>query len=353
MFEKILKFYDEQRRVFPWRTTPSNPYFVYISEIMLQQTTTTTVKDYFNRFTNQFPTLEDLAKADSGSVFLLWQGLGYYSRARNLHKAAQIMSKLGGVPNHYDALVALPGIGDYTAKALLAIAFNKPVLPIDGNIKRVFARYFGLDVPYEQLHTTIAKMDFDFHDRPGDICQGLMDFANIICLPKNPKCTQCPLQKSCQAYLSNETNELPQPKKKIEKKLMLMEGLVCIKDGCIGLNLHKSGTLLGGLWNIPMVSFPVLTDSYAERLESVRTGTQRNTLDPGYRVKPRIRQVLLGSGKPTIRHIFTHIDLRLTLRLVDDVDCDEFVPLTNLSDYPLSRLTMKVLEHTIAQMKIH
>jgi A/G-specific adenine glycosylase len=307
MFVQILKFYDRQKRDFPWRTVVPNPYYVYVSEVMLQQTTTTTVQDYFLRFIEQFPTLDDLAKADVASIFLLWQGLGYYSRARNLHKASQIISIHGTIPAQYDELVALPGIGDYTAKAILAIAFNQPVLPIDGNIKRVFARYFGLDVPYEQLHNSIEKMEFDFHGRPGDVCQGLMDFANIICLPKNPKCEQCPLQNSCQAYLSNRTNVLPFPKKKTLKKLMLMEGLICIKDGCIGLNLHKSGTLLGGLWNVPMVESK-------------------------------------NDGPIAIRHIFTHIDLRLTLRFVGDVACDEFVSLSHLTDYPLSRLTMKVIE---------
>ncbi|MEK7654856.1 MAG: A/G-specific adenine glycosylase [Pseudomonadota bacterium] len=312
MFDQILTFYDAEKRDFPWRTVPANPYFVYVSEIMLQQTTTTTVRDYFLRFTKQFPTLVDLAKSDIGAIFLLWQGLGYYSRGRNLHTAAKLMLDQGGIPRHYDQLIALPGIGDYTAKAVLAIAFNEPVLPIDGNIKRVFARYFGLDVPYEQLHTTIEKMDFDFQGRPGDICQGLMDFANIICLPKNQKCTQCPLQQSCQAYLSNKTAILPRPKKKILKKPMLKDGLVCIKDGCIGLNLHKSGTLLGGLWNIPMV------ESASVFPDGVQT-------------------------KQIIRHIFTHIDLRLTLRFVEDVECDEFVSLSNLLDYPLSRLTRKVL----------
>lgn len=349
MFDQILKFYDAQKRDFPWRTFPINPYFVYVSEIMLQQTTTTTVKDYFLRFMAEFPNLDDLAKADSGSVFLLWQGLGYYSRARNLHRATQIMSAQGGIPDQYDALIALPGIGDYTAKAVLAIAFNQPVLPIDGNIKRVFARYFGLDVPYEQLHTVIEKMDFDFHGRPGDVCQGLMDFANIICLPKTPKCDQCPLRESCQAYLSNQVFLLPRPKKRIEKKLMIMDGLVCIKDGYIGLNLHKSGTLLGGLWNVPMVEtgvvvFPGATDSSTLCVESVSPGIQEKDLDPGCQEKPRLRQVLLSSGK-TIRHIFTHIDLRLTLRLVEDVTCDEFVPLENLSAYPLSRLTLKIIEN--------
>lgn len=310
MFLEILKFYDAQKRDFPWRTSPINPYFVYISEIMLQQTTTTTVKDFFLRFIHQFPTLNDLAKADVGAVFLLWQGLGYYSRARNLHKAAQIMSTQCGIPRQYDELIALPGIGDYTAKAVLAIAFNEPILPIDGNIKRVFARYFGLDIPYEQLHTTIKKMDFDFQNRPGDVCQGLMDFANIICVPKNPKCRHCPLQHACHAFLSNKIDTLPCSKKKIEKKLMVMDGLVCVKDGCIGLNLHKSGTLLGGLWNIPMV----------EGCNS-------------------------GLSEKTIRHIFTHIDLRLTLRFVEDVECDEFVSISNLPGYPLSRLTVKIIEN--------
>lgn len=314
MFDQILKFYDGEKRDFPWRTSPANPYFVYVSEIMLQQTTTGTVRDYFLRFVKQFPTLEALAKSDVGAVFLLWQGLGYYSRARNLHKAAQIMSAQGGIPNRYDELIALPGIGDYTAKAVLAIAFNEPVLPIDGNIKRVFARYFGLDVPYEQLHASIEKMAFNFQGRPGDICQGLMDFANIICLAQKPKCATCPLQRSCQAYLANKTTELPRPKKKTLKKLMIMDGLVCIKDGCIGLNLHKSGTLLGGLWNVPM----------GEALGVARVAED---------------------GKKPIRHIFTHIDLRLTLRFVEDVACDEFIPLSNLSDYPLSRLTMKVIEN--------
>jgi len=307
MFVEILEFYDSQKRSFPWRTTPSNPYFVYISEIMLQQTTTVTVKDYFLRFIEKFPTLQDLAKADSSEIFLLWQGLGYYNRARNLHQASKIMSLQNEIPSDYDKLIQLPGIGDYTAKAILAIAYNRSILPIDGNIKRIFARYFGLDIPYEQLQRTIAKMNFDFHQRPGDVCQGLMDFANIICLPKNPKCSACPLRQSCQAYASNRVNTFPHPKKKPEKKIMCMDGLVCIKDGYIGLNLHKSGTLLGGLWNIPMIE-----------------GKSRT---------------------PTICHIFTHIDLRLTLRFVDDVECDEFVPITNLAEYPLSRLTMKVLEN--------
>lgn len=347
MFDQILKFYDAQKRDFPWRTVPINPYFVYISEIMLQQTTTTTVKDYFLRFIQQFPALDHLAKADVGDVFLLWQGLGYYSRARNLHKATQIMSAQGGIPRQYDDLIRLPGIGDYTAKAVLAIAFDEPVLPIDGNIKRVFARYFGLDVPYEQLHAIIEKMKFDFHGRPGDVCQGLMDFANIICLPKNPKCAQCPLRQSCQAYLSGQVNKLPHPKKKIEKKLMVMDGLVCIKDGCIGLNLHKSGTLLGGLWNVPMVksSSPRKRGSISYNV----TGSSHpnfNHHTPNVLNGSSVASYALAEDdNPKIRHIFTHIDLRLTLRFVEDVTCDEFVPLKNLSDYPLSRLTMKVLEH--------
>lgn len=309
LFVQILKFYDKYKREFPWRTTPPTPYFVYISEIMLQQTTTTTVKDYFIRFVKHLPTLNDLAKANDEDIFLLWQGLGYYTRARNLHKAAQIMSSRGGIPRNYEALIALPGIGDYTAKALLAIAFGEPVLPIDGNIKRVFARYFNLDVPYEQLHGIIEKMPFDFQGRPGDVCQGLMDFANIICLSKTPKCTQCPLQQSCQAYRSGKTNCLPLLKRKLEKKLLWMKGLICIKEGRIGLNWHKPGTLLGGLWNIPMCE-----------------------------------TTLLSKKETHIRHIFSHIDLRVSLCVVDDVDCDEFISLDRLPHYPLSRLTLKIID---------
>ena len=170
MQAKLLTWYDQNKRAFPWRALNEkpNPYHVWLSEIMLQQTTTTTVIPYFERFIHKYPTLADLKKASLDDVYMLWQGLGYYSRARNLHKAALLIN--GTLPTTKEALLELPGVGHYTASAIAAIAFNEAVLPIDGNIRRVMARFYGLEYPCGPvLHKKILER-VTVKERPGDFC---------------------------------------------------------------------------------------------------------------------------------------------------------------------------------------
>lgn len=203
----LLDWYDIYQRQLPWRMVQgqiADPYKVWVSEIMLQQTTVATVKDYYIRFMEKWPTVEHLAKASLDEVLHIWQGLGYYSRARNLHKCAQVVEKdFGGIfPANEKALLKLPGIGPYTAAAVLSIGFNKPSTVVDGNIERIITRLFRLETPlplvkkeiYDQAQKLIS------HSRSSDYAQALMDLGSLVCTPKNPKCTICPLQSFCQSF---------------------------------------------------------------------------------------------------------------------------------------------------------
>ena len=211
----VLGWYDTYRRQLPWRSelgAPSNPYAVWVSEIMLQQTTVPTVKDYYERFLKKWPTVQDLAQASLDEVLHLWQGLGYYSRARNLHACAKIVTQkyAGAFPPDEESLLRLPGIGPYTAAAILSIAFNKPATVVDGNVERIMARLFCLETPLPA-----AKKEIYVHaqqltpqERSGDYAQALMDLGSLICTPKNPKCSLCPLQSYC-ASMGLNPEEFP------------------------------------------------------------------------------------------------------------------------------------------------
>ena len=193
----ILSWYDQNKRELPWRTS-KNPYFIWISEVVLQQTRVDQGAPFFYRLTSLFPSIEDLASADEKDVLLAWKGLGYYSRARNLHKAArQIMEMHDGVfPTQYMELIKLPGIGSYTASAISSISFNEPLAAIDGNIIRIVSRLLDLPDPVESAQTAKIIKEYANEilptDRPGDFNQALMDLGSLICTPKSPKCPECP-----------------------------------------------------------------------------------------------------------------------------------------------------------------
>ena len=205
--KKILKWYDINRRTLPWRKKVSlrkKHYFTLVSEFMLQQTQVVTVIPFFNRFIKRLPSLRKLANVEEKKLIKLWEGLGYYSRARNLKKTAHIIIKDfdGKIPKNFDQLKSLPGIGNYTASAIMAIAFNQPFIPLDGNIERVLKRYLYLkkDRDIQKDNLLKKKYVFGISSRASDYAQALMELGALICKPSNPICDQCPISKSCKSF---------------------------------------------------------------------------------------------------------------------------------------------------------
>ena len=226
--KKILNWYDLNKRSLPWRKNVSQSkkhYYTLVSEFMLQQTQVVTVIPYFNRFINKIPNLKKLSKIQDRELIKLWEGLGYYSRVRNLKKTAKIIiSKYRGkTPNNYKDLISLPGIGNYTANAILAIGFNKPYIPLDGNIERVLKRYLYLKKNEEiQKDNLIQKKSiFGISSRASDYAQALMELGAVICKPKNPKCSGCPISKDCKSYKKKDFDLVKITKKNKEKYFIL------------------------------------------------------------------------------------------------------------------------------------
>jgi len=226
--KKILKWYDLNKRSLPWRKSVSlqkRQYYTLVSEFMLQQTQVATVIPYFNRFTKDIPNLKALAKVKNKKLIKLWEGLGYYSRARNLKKTAQNVVKVfkGKLPCNFEDLILLPGIGNYTASAILAIAFNKPYIPLDGNIERVLKRYLYLkkvkDIKKDNLIK--KKTIFGTSSRSSDYAQALMELGALICKPTNPLCSQCPISNKCQSFQKKDFDLIKNSKKNIDKYFLL------------------------------------------------------------------------------------------------------------------------------------
>ena len=226
--KKILKWYDLNKRPLPWRKKVSvekKQYYTLISEFMLQQTQVITVIPFFNRFIKNLPSINSLAKVSEKKLIKLWEGLGYYSRARNLKKSAQVILKNfdGKLPDNFEDLITLPGIGNYTANAILAIAFNKPYIPLDGNIERVLKRYLYLkkDKEIQKDHLLQKKIVFGKTLRSSDYAQALMELGALICKPNNPICAQCPIIKNCKSYKKKDFSLIKNIKKNKEKYFIL------------------------------------------------------------------------------------------------------------------------------------
>ena len=253
---RLLRWYNQYARDLPWRQT-RDPYAIWISEIMLQQTLVDTVIPYYLRFLRRFPTVAQLARAHPDTVLKLWEGLGYYSRARNMHKAAQVIMKdLDGVfPDTHAGLLELPGIGRYTAGAIASIAFDLPEPLVDGNVARVFCRLFNIDK--DPKSTPVQKQLWEIAERlvqgkhPGHLNQALMELGALICRPQQPDCGRCPLKNGCQARDMGKQNELPAmaPKKKVPTYTVAL-GIIW-RHGKILIDQRKPEGHLGGLWEFP------------------------------------------------------------------------------------------------------
>ncbi len=304
---QVLNWYDKHQRILPWRAAGGkvpDPYHVWLSEIMLQQTTVGAVKPYFLKFIEMWPSVEDLAAAETEDVMKAWAGLGYYARARNLHKCAKVVAyELSGVfPRDESALKALPGVGDYTSAAIRTIAFNKPATVMDGNIERIMARYFAVTDPLPkskpQLKMLAAQFFDGFEARPGDFAQALMDIGATICIGKTPRCVLCPLAEGCQGKAKGIAETLPRKDKKkaVPKKIGHVYWIEN-EEGQILLHRRPDKGLLGGMAALP-------TSDWVKRMKSpdisaplfIKSSNKSNKKQP-----------------MSIHHVFTHFELELIL----------------------------------------
>ena len=292
--EAILKWYDKGHRELPWRQD-REPYHIWLSEIMLQQTRVEAVKGYYIRFLAELPTIADLANADDDQLHKLWEGLGYYSRVRNLKKAAQVIMEAyhGEFPTDYDSVLSLPGIGAYTAGAICSIAFNQPTPAVDGNVLRVLSRLENNDMPIDlpaRKKEVTAQLAAYYPARAGDFTQALMELGATLCGPNwKPRCAECPCQSFCRAYGAGTTEilpvKLPKKEKRIEEKTVFI--LCC--DGRYALEKRPDSGLLAGLWQFPNM------DGKLEAAEALSYLEQKGVL---------VKNILRQSDKV---HIFTHI----------------------------------------------
>ncbi|WP_276307916.1 A/G-specific adenine glycosylase [Paramylibacter kogurei] len=305
--EILLAWYDEHARLMPWRVPPEqrklgvlpDPYHVWLSEVMLQQTTVAAVRDYFVKFTQMWPTVGDLAAADDGDVMAAWAGLGYYARARNLLKCARVVAyDLGGVfPDNEAALLKLPGIGPYTAAAISAIAFDIPATVLDGNVERVMARQFGVMEPLPDSKEALRKLAASRtpQNRAGDYAQAVMDLGATICTPRSPRCGVCPWAQGCKGREQGIAPQLPKKRKKA--KVPTRVGVVYVarrNDGALLMEQRPDKGLLGGMMGWP-------GSEWAE------TEAEQNApMNADWRSLPE-----------TVRHTFTHFHLHLKVMIAD------------------------------------
>lgn len=248
---KLLEWFREHGRDLPWRQT-RDPYAIWLSEIILQQTQVKQGWDYWTRFIHRWPTVEDLAAATEDEVLREWQGLGYYSRARNLHFAAKQIVALGKFPNTLEGIKSLKGVGDYTAAAIGSFAFNLPAAVVDGNVYRVLARHFGIDTP---INTTEGKKVFTAMaqgllpiSEASDYNQAIMDFGAIQCTPQSPDCMVCPLMESCEAFRKGRVGELPVKLKTLKVKERHLIYIYVRCKGYVAIHRRGAGDIWQGLW---------------------------------------------------------------------------------------------------------
>ena len=343
---RLLAWYDRHRRTLPWRAPPGEriaPYRVWLSEIMLQQTTVATVGEYFRRFIERWPTVEALAAAPLDDVLSAWAGLGYYARARNLHACAQaVVARYGGrFPEDEEGLRALPGIGPYTSAAIRAIAFDQPASAVDGNVERVIARLYALETPLPDLKAEINVRAASLvpQQRAGDYAQAMMDLGATVCVPRGPRCVICPLLAHCRASKLGIAEELPRRAPKAEKPTRRGLAFVLMrKDGAILLRKRPAKGLLGGMDEVPSSPWREGKFDEAKALEDIPV--------------PARWQVLPG----LVRHTFTHFHLELTIarataatgRLAERaMPGAVWCPIDQLTERALPTVMRKVIAHAV------
>ena len=342
--QSLLDWYDQTHRHLPWRANPGqvpNPYYVLLSEIMLQQTTVATIIDYFKYFINKWPTIEDFATATQDEIYHAWQGLGYYSRARNLHKCTQIIVSEyhNQVPQEFSKLLTLPGIGPYTAAAIASIAYDQPIVPVDSNIVRVFSRVLCLEKELPQLLDEVRLKVKDYVPiyRRGDFAQALMDLGATICKPNQPLCSHCPVQSYCLVAGTEKAKTLPRKKAKPPRPVRYgITYWYMNKQNHVWLRRRPEKGLLANLMEFPGTAW------HDHPYEVTQTVSSQLPL-ANWNVLPN-----------EVIHTFTHFQLRLIIvkAMGDDQPGDLLVNPENLDDYALPTLMRKVAAHVEKHSKI-
>jgi A/G-specific adenine glycosylase len=335
----LLIWYDRHRRVLPWRALPGqtpDPYRVWLSEVMLQQTTIAAVKPYFQKFLERFPTIDALADAPEEAVMSAWAGLGYYSRARNLHACAKAVAAAGAFPDTAAALRKLPGIGAYTAGAVAAIAFERAEAAVDGNVERVMTRLFAIETALPAARPEIRTVTQGLvpDRRPGDFAQAVMDLGATICTPKRPACALCPWMAPCRARALGLQETFPRKVKKVKGTLRRGAVFVAIRSGdeAILLRTRPAEGLLGAMAEPPMSPWAPDYDPAQALLDA--------PLDARWKRLPGL-----------VRHGFTHFPLELTVfcaRVALSTQAPagmRFTPRRDLDEEPLPGVMKKVLAH--------
>lgn len=336
---RLLAWYARRRRRLPWRGA-RDPYRVWVSEVMLAQTRVETVIPYYRRFLRRFPNVRALARASLDEVLKAWEGLGYYARARNLHRAARtiVREDAGALPRSAAEWRRLPGVGPYTAAAIAAIAHGQPEPAVDGNLRRVFARLYDLPRPGPRRLAAIAR-DWLSRDRPGDVLQALMDLGATVCTPRVPRCGDCPVSAGCRARAHDRVERRPLPRRRRERPHCDIGVGVVRRGGRVLIARRKPDGLLGGLWE-----FPGGKRRPGERLE--RTVERELEEELGIEVD-------VGAQVLTIPHEYTH--LRVTLHVFESrhragrpraIGCAawRWVAPAELSRYPFPAADAAILE---------
>ena len=339
----LLEWYSIQGRDLPWRRS-RDPYAIWVSEIMLQQTQVKTVIPYYDRWLAQFPTLQTLASADQQQVLKLWQGLGYYARARNLHRAAQdIVSQHHGIfPTDLPTAVSLPGIGRTTAGGILSAAFDQPTPILDGNVKRVLARLVALSVPTSKAIAQLWQLSIALLDpaHPRDFNQAWMDLGATVCLPRSPLCDRCPWQPHCCAYHQGIQTEIPMTETRapIPRK-MIGVAVIWNDAGQILIDRRKPNGLLGGLWEFP--------GGKVELGETIPDCIQREIQEElGIEIEVGDRLIIID-------HTYSHFHVTLNVHHCkhlsgepQPLQCDEirWVELADLDSYPFPKANLQIIE---------
>lgn len=341
---KLLDWYDANKRTLPWRGHPQ-AYAVWVSEIMLQQTRVETVIPYFEKWMRLFPDINSLAKASEHDVLNAWEGLGYYSRARNLHKAARIVHEQyhGEIPRDLQELRKLPGIGRYTLGAIASIAFGMDVAALDGNIKRVYARIFDIVEPVDspQGEKTLWHLA-DEHlpkGHAGDYNQALMDLGATVCVPKNPRCLICPVMELCKARENGTQDQRPVLKPKREVPHYVQAAGVIIEKKKVLLAQRPSQGLLGGMWEFPN-----------GRVEGDPAKGLSKALKTGYRLRLRVKQgdkIQKKEALGIVQHAYTHFKVTVHVFPCELISRPEgtnlkWVPLKDLENYPMGKIDRQI-----------
>jgi A/G-specific adenine glycosylase len=343
---RLLAWYDRHRRTLPWRALPgeaSDPYRVWLSEIMLQQTTVKAVGPYFLKFIERWPTAADLGVASLDDVLRMWAGLGYYSRARNLHACAVAVARdHGGVfPDTEEGLRALPGIGPYTAAAIAAIAFDRSTMPVDGNIERVVSRLFAVEEPLPKSKPEIQKLAATLlgQSRAGDSAQALMDLGATICTPRKPACALCPLNDDCAARVRGDQETFPRKAVKRTGALRRGAAFVVTRGDELLVCTRPDKGLLGGMTEVPTSEWAAAQDDKDALKQSPKvTGVSRWHRKVG-----------------VVTHVFTHFPLELVVYTTSvpartkAPDSMRWVKIETLADEALPNVMRKVIAYGIGK----